>query len=332
MDMMLIGAALLVMLAVGGVGFAVAGGGPDVSKLKKRARAMNDAGGGGLKRKNVPDANAVRRAKVTENLKDMEQRERQRRSNLLQVKSQITQSGLAITEPMFWMASVAVAIVAGGLGFAIFMTKDYAPFVALGLAVAAGFGLPRWFLGFVISGRQKKFSGQFADSIDVIVRGVKSGLPLNECLRIIARESNEPVRTEFKNVCDGLALGVPLDQALQKMFDRMPLPEVNFFAIVLGIQAKAGGNLSEALSNLSTVLRARRLLREKIKALSSEAKASAWIIGAMPVIVIVLVYLTSPGYIIELFVRPMGNLILLASAMLMGMGVFVMKQMINFKY
>jgi len=166
----------------------------------------------------------------------------------------------------------------------------------------------------------------------VIVRGVKSGLPLNQCLRIISAESPEPLRTEFQNLCDSQAMGVPLEQSMQRMYDRMPLPEVNFFSIVLVIQQKTGGNLSESLGNLSSVLRSRKLMTEKVKALSAEAKASAMIIGALPIIVMGLVYFTRPQYISVLFTDPMGHLILLGAAVMMSMGIFIMHKMVNFKF
>jgi tight adherence protein B len=193
-------------------------------------------------------------------------------------------------------------------------------------------GLPRWILGMLVGGRQKKFASQLADAIDVIVRGVKSGLPLNQCLRIIAAESPEPLKSEFSALCDSQAMGVPIDQGLQRMYDHMPLPEVNFFNIVLVIQQKTGGNLSESLGNLSAVLRARKLMKEKVKALSAEASASAMIIGSLPVIVAGMVYFTRPDYIGILFIEPVGHLILLGCAVMMSMGVFIMHKMVNFKY
>ncbi len=159
---------------------------------------------------------------------------------------------------------------------------------------------------------------------------MKSGLPLHECLKMIARESPQPLAAEFQNVCDAIAMGVDVPQALDRMYQRTPIQEVNFFNIVLNIQQKAGGNLSEALGNLSNVLRSRKLLREKIKALSSEAKASAMIIGSLPVIVMLLVYFTTPAYIMTLFTTDLGHLILLIAAALMGMGIYIMRSMINF--
>jgi tight adherence protein B len=194
------------------------------------------------------------------------------------------------------------------------------------------FGLPRWFLHVLVGGRQKKFSNQLADAIDVIVRGVKSGLPLNQCLRIIAAESPEPLRSEFQALRDSQAMGVPLDQGMQRLYEHMPLPEVNFFSIVLVIQQKTGGNLSESLGNLSAVLRARKLMKEKVKALSSEAKASAMIIGALPIVVMAMVYFTRPEYISILWTDPMGHLVLLGAATMMSTGIFIMHRMVNFKF
>jgi tight adherence protein B len=159
---------------------------------------------------------------------------------------------------------------------------------------------------------------------------VKSGLPLNECLRVIGRESPEPLRAEFARMNDNLAMGMQLDAAVTKLYNRVPIPEVNFFGIVLNIQQKAGGNLSEALGNLSGVIRSRKLLREKVKALSAEAKASAMIIGSLPIAVMVMVYVTTPGYIMELFTDPTGHMILLGAVCIMGTGIYIMRRMINF--
>src|SRR4029077_20114782 len=145
--------------------------------------------------------------------------------------------------------------------------------------------------------REQKFLHNFPDAVDVIVRGVKAGLPLGDCLRIIAAEAQEPVRGEFKVIVESQQVGISMGEACAKLHERMPLPEANFFGIVVGIQQKAGGNLSEALANLSRVLRDRKKMKAKIKAMSMEAKASAVIIGSLPVAVGLLVYLTSPDYI-----------------------------------
>jgi len=198
-------------------------------------------------------------------------------------------------------------------------------------AFAAGLGLPRWVLGFMKRRREKAFTNEFANAIDVIVRSVRSGLPTNEALRIVARELPDPCGAEFGRLCEGLKVGVTLDQGVKKMYESMPTPEVAFFGIVMTIQQKSGGNLSEALSNLSAVLRDRKRLVGKIKAMSSEAKASAGIIGSLPPGVMGIVYLTTPNYISLLFTEHLGNLMLAGCAVWMGLGIAVMRKMINFK-
>jgi tight adherence protein B len=213
-----------------------------------------------------------------------------------------------------------------------FMLFGYQWYVAIGIGFAVGFGFPRWLLGFTIGRRKKAFTREFANAIDVIVRGVKAGLPLNECLKIISNESPEPVGPEFKQIVEGLKVGVTLEDGLKRMYDRMPIAEVNFFQIVLTIQQKTGGNLSEALGNLSSVLRDRKRLHGKIQALSSEAKASAGIIGSLPIVVMGLVYATTPEYIALLFTERFGNFLLLCCGIWMSVGIFVMKKMISFKY
>ena len=164
------------------------------------------------------------------------------------------------------------------------------------------------------------------------MRGVKSGLPLGDCLQIIAAESPEPVRGEFVDLVEQQKVGVPLSRAFERMYERMPLQEVNFFAIVIAIQSQTGGNLAEALSNLSTVLRDRYRLQAKVRSFSAEAKASAMIIGALPPLVMGVVYLTSPDYISLLWTEKLGNMMLIGSGIWMIIGILVMRKMINFDY
>lgn len=316
---------ILAAAVVGGIGFAFSGGASE--KASKRAKEMNSKGAKGGKRV-VLDANAQRRTQFRDSIKDLGAKEKQARKERMTIKALIEQAGMKITPSQFWMASVAfgfvVTLIAVILGANIL--------IAAGVGFAGGFGAPRWFLKMQTKRRQGKFVEQFADAIDIIVRGVKSGLPLNECLRIIARESPEPCKAEFVRLTDGQAVGVPIEQGLQKFFDRMPVPEVNFFNTVLLIQMRAGGNLSEALGNLSGVIRARKMMREKINALSAEAKASAMIIGSLPFLVAMAVYVMTPDYIMELVRTPLGNLILLGVAFWMSTGIFIMRKMINFSY
>jgi tight adherence protein B len=321
--------AIFAFLAVAGVGVAFTMS-PGSEKSAKRAKELVAPKAA---RNNKKDAAAVaaqkRRLTVQENLRELANQQKTSRKNLLSVKARIEQANLTINEGTFWMASAITGAVLGG---GAYIASGLNPVWGLAVLVIGGLGLPRWVLGFLISRRQKKFVDQLADAIDIIVRGVKSGLPLNQCLRMIAADAPDPVRTEFKLICDGQAMGVQLDQNLQRMYDRMPLPEVNFFNIVLIIQQRTGGNLSEALGNLSSVLRSRKMLKEKVKALSSEAKASAAIIGSLPFIVMVLVYMVRPAYMTILFVTPQGQLILLAAGVMMTTGILIMRSMVNFKF
>ncbi len=319
-------AAVLAFVAIGGVGFAFTGQNQPAT-AQKRVKAVSSAKPADRRKQAVDMATLKRKQTTQEALKDLAATEKQSRKRRLSVKGQMAQAGVEMSPTVFWIISAAVGVVLAFIGLMI------QGLIGAGLGFFIGFlGLPRWFLGMLVGGRQKKFAMQLADAIDVIVRGVKSGLPLNQCLRIVAAESPEPLKAEFQGLCDSQAMGVPLDQGLQRLYERMPLPEVNFFAIVLVIQLKTGGNLSESLGNLSSVLRARRLMKEKVKALSSEAKASAMIIGSLPVCVMALVYFTRPQYIMILFTDPVGNLILICSAIMMALGTFVMHKMINFKF
>ncbi len=317
--------AALAFISIGAVAFAF-GGQQQSQRAAKRVKAV---GARSAKRRDVPDTVAIKRRQSTqEALKDLANNEKQSRKRRVSIKGQLSQAGIDASLTTFWAVSAGVGVVLAIAGYMI-VPGFIAPIMGL---VIGGLGLPRWALSFMIGARQKKFSNQLADAIDVIVRGVKSGLPLNQCLRIIADESPDPLRKEFRAVVDGQAMGVPLEQNLQRMYEHMPLPEVNFFMIVLLIQQKTGGNLSESLGNLSTVLRARKLMREKVKALSSEAKASAMIIGSLPFVVMAVVYVTRPQYISILWTHSTGHLILLGAAVLMGTGIFTMRSMINFKF
>jgi tight adherence protein B len=184
----------------------------------------------------------------------------------------------------------------------------------------------------MIKRRQAKFLVEFANAIDIIVRGIKSGLPLSDCLQIIAAEAPEPVRGEFIDLVEQQKVGVPLSRAFERMSERMPLQEVNFFAIVIAIQSQTGGNLAEALSNLAGVLRERYRLQAKVRAFSAEAKTSALIIGALPPCVMLIVFFTSPDYISLLWKEKIGNMMLIASGIWMLLGIIVMRKMINFDY
>ncbi|MBO3758604.1 type II secretion system F family protein [Ciceribacter sp. L1K22] len=270
-----------------------------------------------------------RRKSVQDSLKDLEkkQQERDKKAANISMKAKLVQAGLSLSIATFHVLSVVVGLFV----FAVSFLGGVPLLVGVGLAFVAAFGVPRWVVGFLIKRRQKKFLSEFPNSLDVMVRSIKSGLPLNDALRLIANEAQEPVRSEFRRVVESQQVGLSVPEACQRMSLTMPLPEINFFAIVIAIQSQAGGNLSEALSNLSRVLRDRKKMKAKVQALSMEAKASAAIIGALPFIVAFMVYMTSPEYISILFKDPRGHLILGISGVWMSIGILVMRNMINFE-
>jgi tight adherence protein B len=267
-----------------------------------------------------------RREQVEETLKEIDVKAKKPKSLPLAMK--IAQAGLSWSKNQFLMISAGLGLVSF---LAVFvMAGSILP--ALGVAFAAAFGAPRWLLAFLKKRRQKQFLNHFPDGVDVIVRGIKSGLPLLDSLKIIALDAQEPIKSEFKSIVETQTIGMPIGEACTKLYDRMPLPEANFFGIVISIQQKAGGNLSEALGNLSRVLRDRKKMKAKIQAMSMEAKASASIIGALPVCVGTLVWLTSPDYIELLWTTELGRFMMMGCATWMSIGIFVMKKMINFDF
>jgi tight adherence protein B len=205
-------------------------------------------------------------------------------------------------------------------------------YYALVFGLAGGYVLPRFFLARRRKRYQNRFLDELPNAVEAIVRGVKSGLPLNDSIRLVSKEAKEPVRSEFGRVLDQQAVGKTMGEAVQILYDRVPVPEVNFFIVVITVQQQAGGNLSEALGNLSRVLRNRKAMKLKIKAMSSEAKASAGIIGSLPFIVAILVSLTSPAYLLPLINTQTGNMWLIIAAAMLTMGVLVMRKMVSFDF
>jgi tight adherence protein B len=289
-------------------------------------RMLSVTGSGAPASKVVSRAIRSRREQVETSLKEIESRRKRSRSPALATR--LSQSGVGWSKQQFMIASAVLGIVVAVTVFIL----DGGPLAALGLGFGAGAGVPRWLLSYLKKRRETQFLDRFPDAIDVVVRGIKSGLPLGDSLRVIAAESPEPIRTEFRHILDTQSIGVPLGEACTKLFDRMPLPEANFFGIVVAIQQKSGGNLSEALGNLSKVLRERKKMKGKIKAMSTEAKASAAIIGALPIVVMLVVYITSPDYITLLWTAKLGQMMLVGCAAWMSLGILVMRKMINFDF
>lgn len=267
-----------------------------------------------------------RREQVEGSLKEVEERRKKQKNVVL--SSRISQAGLSWSREKF----LIISGILGAAGFGIPFVLGGGLLASVGLAFATGFGLPRWILNFLKKRREKAFLRALPDAVDVIVRGIKAGLPLFESIKVVAADANEPLKGEFLAIIETQAIGMPLGEACARLYERMPLPEANFFGIVVAIQQKSGGNLSEALGNLSKVLRDRKKMAEKIQAMSMEAKASAGIIGSLPPIVMLLVYLSTPEYISLLWTHPTGRLMLAGCVVWMSCGIFVMKKMINFDF
>lgn len=320
-------AGVLGFIVIGSLGWVFVGGDDSSAQAVKRAQTFGGpkTDNGKLKKAAKADTPEARRKQIMTQLQEADRAERKARMTMA---AKLKQAGLNTSLRSFIITSVVLGFVAGGLPL-LFGANIV---LCLGLALVFGLGLPRWVVGMLGKRRMKKFGSLFPDAVDVIVRGIKSGLPVHDCFKIIARESPAPLGPEFQRLVDALAVGQTLAQALDKMYERMPTPELKFFAIVMAIQQKTGGNLAEALSNLTTVLRARKMMGEKIKALSSEATASAGIIGSLPPAVMILVTLTTPAYMMLMFTDRRGQFMLLVAILMMSLGVFVMKKMIAFKF
>ncbi len=321
-------AAILAFITIGGVGWVLVGGDDSSSQAVKRAKTMGGVraeAAASAKRAAAANTPEARRKQILLQLQEVDRRQRKARMTM---GAKLKQAGLSLPVRTFVIISVAAGLVGALLAFVLGANI----IIVLGVGVAAGLGLPRWIIGMKAKARMKKFSLAFADAIDILVRGIKTGLPVHDCFKIIARESPEPLAGEFRILVEGMGVGLTLAQALDKMYERMPTPELKFFAIVIAIQQKSGGNLAEALGNLTTVLRARRMMVEKVKALSSEAIASAGIIASLPPAVMILVMLTNPSYMMLMFTDIRGQVMLMGAGLWMAIGVFVMKRMISFKF
>ncbi|MEQ1717442.1 MAG: type II secretion system F family protein [Hyphomicrobium sp.] len=291
-----------------------------VTEATKSRRAAATGG-------SAADQAANRKKNVAESLKEIETRQKAKEKVTLRLR--LERAGVEMTPRDYYIASLICGVLCAG---AIHLGTDSPPLMTVVAAFVGTLGLPRWFLGKLIARRQYKFTSALANAIDVVVRGVKSGLPLNECLQVIARESPEPLAGEFREVVEEQKMGVPLGEALERMCKRVPLAEVRFLTIVISIQQQAGGNLSEALGNLSQVLRDRFHLQMKVKALSAEAKASAMVLASLPPGVMSMVYMTSPEYITPLFTTTPGKFMLAVGFGWMLTGILIMRKMINFKF
>jgi tight adherence protein B len=267
----------------------------------------------------------MRRKDIEAKLKAAEQISQRQRGYKLQEK--LIQAGLKTSPKRYWVYSGIGAVLLTLILFA--STRQWFAIPA-GLLVG-GLGLPRFVLRYKVNRRLKAFTANFAGAIDLIVRGVKTGMTVGECLSIVGREVPDPIGVEFRTVTEGIQMGLTLEDCLNRMVARVPTNEARFFAIVLITQQTTGGNLAETLAKLSGILRDRKKMRDKIKALSSEAKSSAAIIGCMPFAVAGVLSFTAPNYVSILFTTDPGNWCLVAGACIMTVGILVMRKMINFE-
>ncbi len=293
------------------------------ARLRARLAGLAVAASRSAAARGRPDRTRQLKAKLAETGHDGGTRADKR----VALRLRIDRAGLTWSTRLFFIISAGSGILGTGLYLIFGYPLVFAPVVFFVMAV----GLPRTFLNRLARRRQKQFTKLFADAIDVIVRGIRSGLPVSECLAIIARETPEPVAGEFKLLVEGQQVGMTLKQALERATRRMPTADMKFFAVVLNLQQHTGGNLAETLSGLSNVLRGRKKMADKIRAMSSEARLTATIIGALPFLVSLVIYAINPGYIMLLWTEPMGNVILYGGLLWMAIGMFIMKQMIDFE-
>lgn len=325
-----IAVAVLVALSIGGVIYSLFQ--PMLSGSSRRDKRLSGIASRHQSfehRKTERDGDR-RRKSVQEQLKEFEERQKSKLKNQARppLNVRLEQAGLSWDRKHFIFFSIASGFVFLLIGFIISQNLV----VTLGLGFVGGLGFPRWFVNFKRKRRFDAFLDELPNAVDIIVRGVKAGLPLSDCIKIVAKEAREPVAGEFRKVVETQVMGVSLSDAVSRMPERVPLAETNFFAIVVAIQQKAGGGLSEALGNLSKVLRSRKSLKRKIKAMSAEAKSSAGIIGSLPFVVSGIIYLIAPDYISLLFERTAGNLIIAGGLFWMFVGIMVMRKMINFDF
>jgi tight adherence protein B len=289
------------------------------TRLKKRINRVSGGNGRAAPGTDAIDAE-LRRRQIRSAMKDGNKAK-------ATFQTQLKQAGLDWSKRKFVLVCMVTAL---GLFAALAMGMQVNPVIAAAASAVLGLSLPYFYVVRATKVRLKRFSDEFPAALDIIVRGVSAGLPLNECLKTIANETKEPVRGEFQMLLNDQSVGMPLDKAAHRLAVRVPLPETSFFAIVLAVQSRSGGSLSEILNNLSLVVRGRKMLDAQIKTMSSEAKMSGQMIGAMPMLVAAALFYLSPEYINVLLGTRMGQLILAGCLLWMFTGIMVMKKMINF--
>jgi len=242
------------------------------------------------------------------------------------LRQRLMRTGWSIGLGAYGVACVVVGLATLG----ILLYFSLAPLMAVPGAVIMGLLLPHLVIGFAVARRAKRFTGMFPEAIGLMVRGIKSGLPIAETFVVVANEVPDPVGEEFRRISDQIRLGQSMDQALWDAARRVDTAEIKFLVVSLSVQRETGGNLAETLENLDTILRRRRQMKLKVKAMSSEARASAGIIGSMPFIMLGVLSGVNPSYIARLFETPLGNMMLAGGGFGMALGIFIMQKMARF--
>ena len=293
------------------------------ARLDRRMQGLFGVHGGGKR----PQGAVLQKKKpLALKLKEQGAAKSDNKGYVTNMREMIQQAGLSITLHQYFATSIIFAVCCEGIYYVLGFNR----IGLLLVPVITGLGLPMFVISTLRKRRLGKFLLLFPDALDVITRGIKSGLPVGECISLLGREMPEPVATEFRIISESQRMAVPLDEAMLKATERVPLAELRFLTIVMAIQQQTGGNLAETLGKLSDVIRQRKKMRDKVKALSAEAKASAGIIGSLPVIVTCLLSVVAPEYISELVYKETGNTLIITGLSIMAFGIFVMRQMINF--
>lgn len=319
--------ALVVLILVSGLAAALVMG----KRQEKRSRYMSVIAQGarmGSGDEGRDKGLSKQRADIARKLKEAGKEKQQEKKDKATIREKMIQAGFEVPVSRYWLFSALFALVVWGL---VHLLTSWPEIAVVFVTFTAFIGVPKFFLKWKAERRQKKFLEEFADALDASVRLLQAGMPISEAIAMVSREFEGPLKEEMLRIYDNQRIGVPLGQAALETAKRIPLTEVHMFATALQIQSETGSSLSEILSNLSAVIRARFRLKRKVKALSSEAKASAAIIAALPVLVSLGLYAVNPEYISILFETRKGNVFLGGAIMWMSFGVLIMRGMINFK-
>ena len=315
------------LLALGLMGFLalliLAFSGPSVAKAAERRLD-------GLKLRYSDSAAVKTEAQMKKAIASRKPRhiaEGEKLSNIDMLNRRLAMTGKKWTLKNF----LTVCLGIGAFAFVALFIRTGQPLLSAIIAVGVGFGVPHFAVGFFMKKRVKNFTASFPDAIELLVRGLRSGLPVTETLVVVAREIPGPVGEEFKMVTERIKIGRSMEEALQESANRLDTPEFNFFCITLAIQRETGGNLAETLANLADVLRKRAQMKLKIKALSSESKASAYIVGALPFLVFAMIWWINPDYLSGFFSEERLMIAGVGGLIWMSIGAFIMAKMVSFE-